>query len=150
MSCVKVHVYDLSRGMATKMSMDILGQQIDGIWHLGTIPFSQVEYSFASKILPQQIFQRSYFLIQGAASAFSISYYSFNFNFCSASICALVCGGSSSTVLKTSKSSLLYFFQLVGALSPSNEWRTFSSAKETQRPDFNCAFVKALSPSYLL
>lgn len=32
---VKLHVYDLSQGMAKSMSMGLVGKQIDGIWHTG-------------------------------------------------------------------------------------------------------------------
>jgi len=36
---VKLHVYDLSRGMARSMSLPIVGKQIDGIWHTGVEVF---------------------------------------------------------------------------------------------------------------
>jgi len=32
---VKLHIYDLTRGMAQVMSAAFLGKQIDGVWHTG-------------------------------------------------------------------------------------------------------------------
>ena len=32
---VKLHIYDISGGMAKMMSMGIIGKQINGIWHTG-------------------------------------------------------------------------------------------------------------------
>lgn len=46
-------VYDLSRGMALTMSQQILGQQIEGIWHTGVLVFD-VEYFFGGGIQAQQ------------------------------------------------------------------------------------------------
>ncbi|XP_075889764.1 desumoylating isopeptidase 1-like [Nelusetta ayraudi] len=34
---VKVHIYDLSRGMARQLSPALLGMQLDGIWHTGIV-----------------------------------------------------------------------------------------------------------------
>ena len=58
---VQLVVYDLSRGMATTMSQQILGQQIDGIWHTGILVFG-VEYFFGGGIQaqPEGIFARQH------------------------------------------------------------------------------------------
>ena len=50
---VQLLVYDLSRGMALTMSQQILGQQIEGIWHTGVLVFD-VEYFFGGGIQAQQ------------------------------------------------------------------------------------------------
>jgi desumoylating isopeptidase 1 len=50
---VQLLVYDLSRGMALTMSQQILGQQIEGIWHTGVLVFD-VEYYFGGGIQAQQ------------------------------------------------------------------------------------------------
>jgi desumoylating isopeptidase 1 len=50
---VQLLVYDLSRGMALTMSQQILGQQIEGIWHTGILVFD-VEYYFGGGIQAQQ------------------------------------------------------------------------------------------------
>ena len=44
MARVEVAVYDLSRGMASAMSQQILGQRIDGIWHTGIVVFGYEWY----------------------------------------------------------------------------------------------------------
>ena len=46
---VKLHLYDLSNGMARGMSMAIIGKQLDGIWHSGIVVFG-VEYFFGGGI----------------------------------------------------------------------------------------------------
>ena len=46
---VKLLVYDLSRGMASQMSEQFLGQRIDGIWHTGVECFGN-EYFFGGGI----------------------------------------------------------------------------------------------------
>ena len=46
---VKLLVYDLSRGMASQMSEQFLGQRIDGIWHTGVEVFGN-EYFFGGGI----------------------------------------------------------------------------------------------------
>ena len=58
-SRVKLVVYDLSRGMATAMSQQIIGQQIEGIWHTGILVFG-VEYFFGGGIQaqPEGVFAR--------------------------------------------------------------------------------------------
>lgn len=50
---VQLLVYDLSRGMAVTMSQQILGQQIEGIWHTGVLVFD-IEYYFGGGIQAQQ------------------------------------------------------------------------------------------------
>lgn len=45
MSAVKLRVYDLSRGMARAMSMGLVGQQFDGIYHSGVEVYGR-EYFF--------------------------------------------------------------------------------------------------------
>ncbi|KAL6079744.1 Desumoylating isopeptidase 1 [Balamuthia mandrillaris] len=42
---VKVHLYDLSAGMARQLSMQFLGKQIEGIWHTGVVVYG-AEYFF--------------------------------------------------------------------------------------------------------
>lgn len=46
---VKLHLYDLSQGMAKAMSMAIIGKQLDGIWHSGIAVFG-VEYFYGGGI----------------------------------------------------------------------------------------------------
>ncbi|XP_033745932.1 uncharacterized protein LOC117331352 [Pecten maximus] len=41
---VKLHVYDLSKGMARGLSAAFLGKQIDGIWHTGIVVYGQEFY----------------------------------------------------------------------------------------------------------
>lgn len=43
MSCVgvKLHIYDLSRGLAKSMSQAFLGKQLDGIWHTGIVVYGK-------------------------------------------------------------------------------------------------------------
>lgn len=48
-SRVQLAVYDLSRGMARGLSRQILGQQIDGIWHTGIVVYGK-EYYFGGGI----------------------------------------------------------------------------------------------------
>ena len=38
---VTLHLYDLSQGMARAMSAQLLGKQLDGIWHTGIVCFGQ-------------------------------------------------------------------------------------------------------------
>ena len=54
---VQLLIYDLSRGMAVAMSQQILGQQIEGIWHTGILVFGS-EYYFGGGIMcqPQGVF----------------------------------------------------------------------------------------------
>ncbi|XP_014782370.1 uncharacterized protein LOC106877851 [Octopus bimaculoides] len=44
---VEVYIYDLSKGMATALSMPLLGKQIDGIWHTAIVVFG-MEYYFGA------------------------------------------------------------------------------------------------------
>lgn len=44
---VKLHVYDLSKGMARQLSLVLLGRQIEGVWHTGVLVYGQ-EYFFGS------------------------------------------------------------------------------------------------------
>jgi hypothetical protein len=46
---VKLHLYDLSQGMARAMSMSIIGKQLDGIWHSGIAVFG-IEYFYGGGI----------------------------------------------------------------------------------------------------
>lgn len=46
---VKLHVYDLSNGLARSLSMSLLGKQIDGIWHTGIV-VNDTEYFFGQGI----------------------------------------------------------------------------------------------------
>lgn len=48
-SSVRVHVYDLSKGMAAMLSQPLLGKHIDGVWHTGVVVFGR-EYYFGSGI----------------------------------------------------------------------------------------------------
>lgn len=41
---VKLHVYDLSKGMARSLSAAFLGKQIDGIWHTGIVVYGREFY----------------------------------------------------------------------------------------------------------
>jgi len=41
MSSVKLYVYDLSNGMAKKLSRQLTGRQIDGIWHTSVVVFGK-------------------------------------------------------------------------------------------------------------
>ena len=44
---VKIHVYDLSKGLARQLSPMLLGKQIDGVWHTGVVVYGR-EYFFGS------------------------------------------------------------------------------------------------------
>ncbi|XP_065838160.1 uncharacterized protein [Oscarella lobularis] len=44
---VKLHVYDLSRGLARQLSEPLLGKRLDGVWHTGVLVFGK-EYFFGS------------------------------------------------------------------------------------------------------
>ncbi|XP_028413135.1 uncharacterized protein LOC114535989 [Dendronephthya gigantea] len=44
---VKLHIYDVSRGIAKQMSPLLLGKQIDGIWHTGIVIYEK-EFFFGS------------------------------------------------------------------------------------------------------
>ena len=41
---VKLHVYDLSGGLAKQMSQGLVGKQIDGIWHTGIVIYEKEFY----------------------------------------------------------------------------------------------------------
>jgi len=41
---VRLHLYDLSQGMARAMSAQLLGKQLDGVWHTGIVAFGQEFY----------------------------------------------------------------------------------------------------------
>ncbi len=36
---IKVNLYDLSRGLASGLSQNMLGVQLDGIWHSGVVVY---------------------------------------------------------------------------------------------------------------
>jgi hypothetical protein len=38
---VKLYVYDLSNGLAKRLSQQYIGQQIDGIWHTSVVVFGK-------------------------------------------------------------------------------------------------------------
>ncbi|KAG2123341.1 PPPDE putative peptidase domain-containing protein [Suillus cothurnatus] len=38
---VKVHVYDLSKGLAGQLSLHLTGKQIDGVWHTSVVAFGK-------------------------------------------------------------------------------------------------------------
>ncbi|XP_078539327.1 desumoylating isopeptidase 1 [Lissotriton helveticus] len=44
---VKLYVYDLSRGMARRLSPVMLGKQLDGIWHSGVVVYED-EFFYGS------------------------------------------------------------------------------------------------------
>ena len=46
---VKLNMYDLSQGMAKTMSKQLIGKQMDGIWHTGLCVFGK-EYYYGSGI----------------------------------------------------------------------------------------------------
>ncbi|KAF0900613.1 hypothetical protein E2562_033131 [Oryza meyeriana var. granulata] len=46
---VKLHIYDLSQGMARQLSTTILGKAIDAIWHTGVVVYGK-EYFFGGGI----------------------------------------------------------------------------------------------------
>ena len=46
---VQLYVYDLSQGMASSMSMAMIGKQIDGIWHTGLVVYGK-EYFYGGGI----------------------------------------------------------------------------------------------------
>ncbi|KAG2500934.1 hypothetical protein HYH03_000759 [Edaphochlamys debaryana] len=46
---VKLHVYDLTNGMARSLSPMLLGRQIDGVWHTGVV-VGGVEYFFGGGV----------------------------------------------------------------------------------------------------
>ena len=41
---VQLHLYDLSQGMARAMSAQLLGKQIEGVWHTGIVAFGEEWY----------------------------------------------------------------------------------------------------------
>ena len=41
---VKLHVYDLSGGLAKTMSQQLVGKQIDGVWHTGIVIYGKEYY----------------------------------------------------------------------------------------------------------
>ncbi|KAI9098096.1 PPPDE putative peptidase domain-containing protein [Phlyctochytrium arcticum] len=47
---VQLYVYDLSQGMARMLSQNLVGRQIDGIWHTSVVVFGQ-EYFFGQGIM---------------------------------------------------------------------------------------------------
>ena len=60
---VTLAVYDLSRGMAMTMSRNILGEQIEGIWHTGIRVFGKEWfYGGGIQVLPEGVFELACFL----------------------------------------------------------------------------------------
>ncbi|ODQ67786.1 DUF862-domain-containing protein [Nadsonia fulvescens var. elongata DSM 6958] len=47
---VKLHVYDLSRGLASQMGLGMVGFQVDGIWHSGVVYNDEVEIYYGNGI----------------------------------------------------------------------------------------------------
>ena len=41
---VNLHVYDLSGGMARQHSRQMIGQQVEGIWHTGLVAYGKEFY----------------------------------------------------------------------------------------------------------
>ena len=41
---VKLHVYDLSKGMAAQFSRQLIGKYIEGIWHTGIVVYGKEFY----------------------------------------------------------------------------------------------------------
>ncbi|CAL4917129.1 unnamed protein product [Urochloa decumbens] len=56
---VKLHIYDLSQGMARQLSATILGKAIEGIWHTGVVVYGR-EYYFGGGIQQGQPGQTPY------------------------------------------------------------------------------------------
>ncbi|KAG0439430.1 Desumoylating isopeptidase 1 [Dictyocoela muelleri] len=56
---VYLYVYDLSKGNAKKLSKQILGIQIDGIWHTSIVVFNQ-EYYYQRQIVSTSIGNHDY------------------------------------------------------------------------------------------
>eukprot|EP01122_Echinamoeba_exundans_P002409 TRINITY_DN12352_c0_g1_i1.p1 TRINITY_DN12352_c0_g1~~TRINITY_DN12352_c0_g1_i1.p1 ORF type:complete len:500 (+),score=83.15 TRINITY_DN12352_c0_g1_i1:28-1500(+) len=56
---VKLHVYDLSRGMARMMSQQLLGTYIEGIWHTGIVVYGR-EYYWGGNLQQDRAGQTSY------------------------------------------------------------------------------------------
>ncbi|CAN6304889.1 unnamed protein product [Urochloa humidicola] len=56
---VKLHIYDLSQGMARQLSTTILGKAIEGIWHTGVVVYGR-EYYFSGGIQQDQPGQTPY------------------------------------------------------------------------------------------
>ncbi|CAN6299115.1 unnamed protein product [Urochloa humidicola] len=56
---VKLHIYDLSQGMARQLSTTILGKAIEGIWHTGVVVYGR-EYYFGGGIQQDQPGQTPY------------------------------------------------------------------------------------------
>ena len=46
---VKLHIYDISGGLAKELSQSLLGTQLDGIWHTGVVIYGK-EYFFGGGI----------------------------------------------------------------------------------------------------
>ena len=41
---VTLHIYDLSQGLAKQMSKQLVGKQIDGVWHTGIVIYGKEFY----------------------------------------------------------------------------------------------------------
>ncbi|KAK7203411.1 PPPDE putative peptidase domain-containing protein [Myxozyma melibiosi] len=46
---VKLYVYDLSKGLARQMSRQLVGKQIDGVWHTSVV-YNNVEYYYGAGV----------------------------------------------------------------------------------------------------
>ncbi|OWA54248.1 hypothetical protein BV898_18659 [Hypsibius exemplaris] len=45
---VKVHIYDLTKGMARQFSQMFIGKHLDGVWHTGVVAYGQ-EFFFGGQ-----------------------------------------------------------------------------------------------------
>jgi hypothetical protein len=41
---IKLHVYDLSNGMAAQFSRQLIGKYVEGIWHTGIVVYGKEVY----------------------------------------------------------------------------------------------------------
>lgn len=46
---VLLHVYDISQGMARQFSKQLIGREIEGVWHTGIVVYNK-EYYFGGGI----------------------------------------------------------------------------------------------------
>eukprot|EP00020_Sapocribrum_chincoteaguense_P001054 CAMPEP_0170756696 /NCGR_PEP_ID=MMETSP0437-20130122/14155_1 /TAXON_ID=0 /ORGANISM="Sexangularia sp." /LENGTH=303 /DNA_ID=CAMNT_0011095881 /DNA_START=123 /DNA_END=1031 /DNA_ORIENTATION=- len=53
MSDVTLHVYDLTRGLASQLSMQLIGEQLSGIWHTGIVVYNR-EFFFGGGIFEEK------------------------------------------------------------------------------------------------
>ena len=46
---VEIYLYDISRGIASKISENLIGKQISGVWHSSLVVYGK-EYFFSNKV----------------------------------------------------------------------------------------------------